>query len=203
MTITSWLRYVLTFDFMFAVVAIIGFIQVYRRRHEHGEVWSEGVHHLVDELTPVFRPATSRLVRAPLRSTASQPLRLRFNKHEEKCRDIFQDIFRQPFPNIRPSWMINPITGECLELDGYCAEIQTPIGKGLAFEYDGAQHSRYIPHFHKNPYKFAYQVEKDKIKSKICEDRGVLLIRIPSFVNYHDLERYIRSKLAQYKLVSS
>ena len=67
----------------------------------------------------------------------------RKNKHEERCREIFQDIYAEHFKSVRPNWLKNPVTKKNLELDGYCSRIRTPLGHGLAFEYDGAQHSRY------------------------------------------------------------
>lgn len=71
------------------------------------------------------------------------------------------------------------------------------MGVGLAFEYDGAQHAKYSPnHFHRNGVnEFVYQVKKDEWKDMRCKQKGVLLIRIPHFVAYEDLERYIKSEL--------
>src|SRR5690348_9463353 len=116
----------------------------------------------------------------------------RVNQHEERCREIFEEIFDLPFKTIRPDWLKNPVPGgQNLELDGYNSTIMTPMGRGLAFEYDGAQHSRYIPHFHrKGPQEFVYQVKKDMLKDKICKERNVMLIRIPSFVLFDDLKMY-------------
>lgn len=121
----------------------------------------------------------------------------RVNKHEEECRRIFEEIFRKEFNSVRPGWLKNPVTNRNLELDGFCENIKTPLGKGLAFEYDGEQHSRYIPgsHFHRNPSEFVYQVKKDSWKDMACKKKGVLLIRIPSFVPWGDLERYIKQEL--------
>lgn len=122
----------------------------------------------------------------------------KINKHEEECRRIFEEIFREKFISTRPDWLKNPVTNRNLELDGFCDHIKTPMGRGLAFEYDGEQHSRYIAgsHFHrKGPSEFVYQVKKDSWKDITCKNRGVLLIRIPSFVPWSDLERYIKQEL--------
>lgn len=126
------------------------------------------------------------------------------NKHEEKCREIFQKIFQKPFKSVRPSWLKNPVTNKNLELDGYCPGIKTPLGNGLAFEYDGVQHSKYSRHFHRRgPQEFLYQVKKDSWKDHRCKQEGVLLIRIPHFVAYEDLERYIVQKLTKHRLLSA
>lgn len=128
----------------------------------------------------------------------------RKNKHEERCREIFESIFDKPFKTVRPDWLKNPATGKNLELDGFCPDIKTHLGKGLAFEYDGAQHSSYNRHFHgTNPNHFVYQVKKDSWKDLRCKEKGVLLIRIPHFVAYQDLERYITQKLRKNGLGSS
>jgi hypothetical protein len=116
--------------------------------------------------------------------------------NEERCRKIFQDIFKVEFKSVRPGWLKNPATGHNLELDGFNPDIKTRLGYGLAFERDGGQHGRYIPHFHRSgPEEFLYQVKKDEWKDLRCKEKGILLIRIPEFVAPSDLERYIKTKL--------
>jgi len=117
-------------------------------------------------------------------------------KNEEKCRDIFQRIFQRPFPKIRPDWLKSPATGRNLEIDGFCPDIETPIGRGLGFEYNGRQHSKYTPHFHrKGPQEFHYQCAKDDWKNAKCKEKGITLINIPHDISPHDLERHIKYKL--------
>lgn len=116
-------------------------------------------------------------------------------KREEKCRQIFEKIFGKKFQSIRPDWLKNPITKRNLELDGYCKDIYTPLGKGLAFEHDGEQHSRYTKYFHDSPDQFLWQVKCDRWKDLQCKSRGILLIRIPHFIIENDLEEYIIEKL--------
>ena len=125
------------------------------------------------------------------------------NKSEEECRRIFNKIFDNEFKSVRPVWLKNPATGKCLELDGYCSEIETPSGQGLAFEYDGQQHSKFTPHFHNKGgvKEFEYQVAKDTWKDKMCEKNGVMLIRIPYYVNFNEIEKYIKHKLKQKKVI--
>ena len=126
----------------------------------------------------------------------------RINKHEERCREIFEEIFDTRFKSTRPDWLQNPVTKKNLELDGFAPNIPTRIGRGLAFEYDGVQHSEYNKHFHKSgPDEFIYQVKKDSWKDMKCKEQGVLLIRIPHFVAFQDLERYIKQKLTREGLI--
>jgi hypothetical protein len=136
----------------------------------------------------------SRTLNVPSNLIKKQ-IKPRVNKHEERCREIFEDIFRVKFKSCRPSWLENPVTKKNLELDGFNPTIRTSIGKGLAFEYDGAQHSRYTPRFQSHPDEFIYQCKKDSWKDLRCKQEGVMLIRIPSFVAYQDLERWIKQKL--------
>ena len=105
-------------------------------------------------------------------------------------------MFNVPFPKIRPDWLKSPATGKNLEIDGYCPDINTPIGRGLGFEYNGCQHSKYTPHFHrKGPKEFHYQLAKDDWKNAKCKELGIVLINIPHDIAPHDLERHIKYKL--------
>lgn len=120
------------------------------------------------------------------------------NKSENYCRKIFESIFEKPFHTVRPDWLKNPETDRNLELDGYCETIKSSIGVGVAFEYDGIQHSQYSPHFHSSREMFLSQVYRDRVKEKICKERGVVLIRIPHHVPKDKMERYIKDELKKY-----
>lgn len=122
-------------------------------------------------------------------------------KSEERCREIFEGLFDKEFASIRPDWLKSPQTGMNLELDGYCPDIKTPLGMGLAFEYDGQQHARYTPRFHDSPKSFVNQCKRDIWKDKKCKERGVLVIRIPHTVLYQDLDMYIVKELGRYHLI--
>lgn len=76
------------------------------------------------------------------------------------------------FAKVRPEWIVNGETNK-LELDGFCEELN------IAFEYNGSQHYKFEPHFHKTVDDFNKQVEHDRIKSEACIQKGVSLISIP------------------------
>lgn len=141
-----------------------------------------------------FKGLTSRPVEIQPKKRARTK---RVNKFEERCREIFEDIFDHNFPSTRPSFLKNPVTGQNLELDGYCPYIQTPIGTGLAFEYDGAQHAKYSPYFHRSKKEFIYQTKKDSYKDAKCRQKGIMLVRIPHTIKYEKLEEFIEKKLAR------
>ena len=153
---------------------------------------------------------TSRTKRARTKRTkpkqAKRPKRAktgRFNKNEERCRDILENIFRKRFKSIRPNFLKSPATGHNLELDCFNSSVSTPIGVGLALEYDGRQHAEFVPHFHRNgKEQFTYQTKKDMFKTVKCREQGVVLLRVPHTVRYEDLEMHIRGLLRGWKILA-
>lgn len=120
------------------------------------------------------------------------------NVFEERCRAIFENLFKTNFPTTRKiKWLKNPETGRPLELDGFNPYIATPIGKGLAFEYDGSQHAAPNGHFHgiDAVAEFSSQFRRDQYKTDLCKKNKVLLIRIHHLVDFDQLENFIRKKL--------
>ena len=145
---------------------------------------------------PTFWEQSNYVSKASKKGRFKQPKQQQFNKSEERCREIFQQMFGVKFKSVRPSFLKNPVTGKNLELDGFNPDIRTPLGKGLAFEYDGEQHSKYNRHFHRSgESEFQYQVKKDEYKDVRCREEGILLIRIPHYIAYGDLERFIHTKV--------
>ena len=107
------------------------------------------------------------------------------SKKECEVRNIFQKLTKSKFIKIRPKWLINPISGLLLELDGYCEDLK------IAFEYDGEFH--YLPIYGEGLLK--YQKKKDVIKNKLCKKNAVHLIRISFRVK--DKEKYIKKELTK------
>jgi hypothetical protein len=107
------------------------------------------------------------------------------SRGEQLCRDIMEDIYKKPFPKIKPGFIRNPETQALLELDGYNAEL------GIAFEYNGMQH--YVwPNFTGQSYnEFKAQVRRDQFKLECCDRHNVYLITIPYSVPYEDIREFI------------
>jgi hypothetical protein len=110
---------------------------------------------------------------------------------ERECRRVLQYIFNKPFNNQRPDFLCNPVTGGNfnLELDCYDSELK------LAVEYNGEQHYKYIPYFHKNKEAFLNQKYRDEIKRRMCKDAGVTLIEVPNTIKLEDIKGYLINKL--------
>ena len=111
------------------------------------------------------------------------------NKYEKECRRIIEQIYKQPFPSMRPYFLRNHTTGKNLELDMYNPYLN------LAIEYDGIQHRKYTPFYHKSHDDFISQQSRDLLKRKLCKEYNLDLIKIPDTVKWDDLESYIRREL--------
>ena len=90
------------------------------------------------------------------------------SKGERTCREYFERKFKKKFIRCRPVWLNG------LELDVYNEELL------LAFEYNGGQHYKYVPHYHKHDCnEFHGQIKRDVDKRKKCANRGIRLIVVP------------------------
>ena len=108
---------------------------------------------------------------------------------EAYIRSILESIFRTPFKSVRPSWLVNPLSGRRLEIDCFSP------GLRLCVECDGRQHSEYVPYFHKNYQAFLDMKQRDIMKSAMIRKRGLKLIRVPYFIPDQDLESYLLSEI--------
>lgn len=94
------------------------------------------------------------------------------HRTETLCRMLLERMLGMDLPKVRPKFLRNPTTNRCLELDMYNE------ANRIAFEYDGAQHDVYTPHFHTNYYHFEYRKLLDRLKTDLCKEHGIKLIRI-------------------------
>lgn len=84
--------------------------------------------------------------------------------------------------NHRPDWLTNPETGYPLELDFYLPDFNVGI------EVQGAQHSQFVPRFHRTLEGFEQQVKRDQLKKQLCRARGVYLYEV---FTPNDIEHFI------------
>lgn len=88
---------------------------------------------------------------------------------EKLIRQLFKKLFKAEFPTVKPDWIVNK-EGNRLELDGYNKDLN------IAFEYNGIQHYKKIAAF---DYDLKAVKSNDKIKKRLCIQKGVKLIIIP------------------------
>lgn len=117
------------------------------------------------------------------------------SKGELECRRVLEAIYNKPFPKIRPNMLRNPVTSSDmndvnLELDCYNDDLK------LAVEYNGIQHYKYIPFFHKNKEAFQNQKYRDHMKRELCKKNGITLIEVPYTVKVEDIETFLRKSLS-------
>lgn len=67
---------------------------------------------------------------------------------------------------------VNPNTGKVLRFDAYFK------ANNIAFEYQGIQHHKYIPFFHKSDNTLEYQQFKDAVKARYCAENSISLITL-------------------------
>ena len=96
------------------------------------------------------------------------------SREERICRGFFEKLFDCHFPSVWPEWLKNS-EGNIMELDGYSEKLN------IAFEYQGAQHTKFNTKFHKNKKAFEKQKEDDKIKLELCKKKGIKLIVVSTF----------------------
>lgn len=112
-------------------------------------------------------------------------------KTENMCRDIVEDIFKKPFPSVRPDFLRNPETNRNMECDMMNSDLK------ICIEYNGRQHYHQVSHF-QNTQDFKKQLERDQLKKKLLEKNGYRLIEIPYTIHQDILHKYIPYKLSQY-----
>lgn len=117
----------------------------------------------------------------------------RDSQGESICRNYLEKRFGKRFNKARPNFLRNPVTGGDfnLELDCFCPEL------GLALEYNGAQHYKFVPYFHKNKEAFLNQKYRDEMKRTKCKENGVKLIEVPFTVKPYELENHVEKELVR------
>lgn len=126
-----------------------------------------------------------------------EPVRGGDSKGETECRRVLQAIFNKPFHKDRPAFLNNPVTGGKHNLELDCVDHDLKI----ACEYNGAQHYKYTPHFHRNKEHFQTQMYRDDMKRRICKEEGYTLIEVPYTTKLRDIENFIRTELSKAGLI--
>ena len=120
------------------------------------------------------------------------------SKGELECKNVLENIFNKPFDKCRPDFLSNPVTGNVnLELDCYNDELK------LAVEYNGIQHYKFTPYFHKNYEAFQNQKYRDYMKQDLCKKNDIVLITVPYTVSNGKIKQYLVDKLIENKYINT
>ena len=175
-----WSKYgfEITLGFCITFVLIFG---IYHKVTGSKGTWSNKNYLSFLLTTPTTSTITNKTSRSPPKDS----------KGEIECRRVLQFIFNKSFDKARPNFLRNPVTGGDfnLELDCYDPEL------GIAVEYNGVQHYKFIPFFHKNKEAFLNQKYRDDMKRRICKENGILLIEVPYTVKIEDIKSFIQKSL--------
>ena len=125
------------------------------------------------------------------------PSKNKFKKNissgELKCRDVLEKMFNRPFKKDRPQFLNNVVTGGKYNLELDCVNLDMK----LAVEYNGIQHYKYTPYFHKNNEHFLNQKYRDYMKRVLCKEAGITLIEVPYNIPIEEIENYLKKQLSQ------
>lgn len=114
------------------------------------------------------------------------------SKGESIARTCLQNIFKVPFPNVRIDELRNSETNRNMELDCYNEDLK------IAAEYQGIQHYKFVPFFHKTQDNFLEQRRRDMMKKEMCELYGITLITIPYNLRHDKICFYIKQELKKF-----
>lgn len=161
------------FEFWVIVSIIVIVVLALFRINSKGGSWSDSYYYLPPNASPSNHSA-------PRKDSSG----------EIRVRAFLERYFRRPFPKSRPAFMVNQVTGSQynLELDCYNESLR------LAVEYNGAQHYKYIPFFHRNKEAFYNQKYRDELKRIRCRELGITLIEVPHTEDKR-LEAYLEDQL--------
>lgn len=119
------------------------------------------------------------------------PRRYNESRGEAITRETLEDIYQVPFISCRPDFMLNPLSGETLELDCYNDELK------LAAEYNGIQHYEWPNYTKQTKQQFFYQVQRDQLKKDLCDQYGIYLLSVPHTVQLERIPEFIRHNLPE------
>ncbi len=103
---------------------------------------------------------------------------------ERLVRFYFDEITGSRFVKTKPDWLTNS-RGNRMELDGFSPKLR------IAFEHQGEQHYREVPHFNRRDETFVNRINDDEQKRRLCKENDVKLIEVPYFVETKDLLYWI------------
>jgi hypothetical protein len=98
------------------------------------------------------------------------------------CLNYIKEILKEEYESeVVFEGLFNPLTKKSLRVDGYFRK------KGIVVEYQGIQHYKVIPYFHKGKNTLEYQQFKDQLKKDYFEQHNIKYICIPYWYTKKDI----------------
>lgn len=117
--------------------------------------------------------------------------RFRSIGEELTCTALEQLLGRKVEYNLRPHYLKNPRTGRNMEYDCF-----DPVA-GIAVEYNGRQHSEFVPRYHRSVIDFEEQQYRDTEKARLSAEAGIHLIVISHVVDTCDAHGRYNSRISR------
>ena len=114
---------------------------------------------------------------------------------ENIMRASLEFLTGKAFVKVRPTWLRNPLTGRCLEIDAWCEELK------LACEFQGYQHTTFPNCFHKSYDEFEKQQARDKFKADTLKQLGYRLLEVPHTVQASEIPSFLAERLGALDLL--
>lgn len=112
------------------------------------------------------------------------------SRGEQICRRHMESRFGVRFDKARPDVLVNPVTGDRLEIDVYNPDLR------LGVEYNGRQHYEFHSHFHQSSRdRFQNQQYRDLIKKQLCDEHGIRLIIVPYWIAPEDIPAFLDDQI--------
>ena len=110
------------------------------------------------------------------------------SKSEDFVRRTIETLLHTKFPQAHPPWLLNK-HGTIMELDGYNEKL------GIAFEYQGPQHTKFDKHYHATYTDYQQLLDNDRLKREILAERGIHLIVIDYKFPKQRIREYLISRI--------
>lgn len=120
----------------------------------------------------VFQPVQEKFQWFNDKNMNKRNMKINQRSFENRIKKIVSNYFQTEFIKVRPNWLKNHLTGKNLELDIYSHKLK------ISIEFQGCQHTQFVPFFHKSQKDFENQIIRDHIKQRLCNENGIKLICI-------------------------
>lgn len=126
--------------------------------------------------------------------SSTRYIKKKFHKHEIELTKVLEKFYgpKNVYTGYHPMWAVSK-KGVLLEFDMYIKD------RNVLIEYNGIQHYKFTPYFHKTKTRFEEQKRRDRRKARLARKNGYQLIVFkynePLFEDYvvNKIERCIKN----------